>query len=282
MVDSTHYIDFDEVIHRRIPNKKLSKPVFNLLKKLSHVDDINKLFAALPDKVDAEFMQGTVKYLNLKVSVYGLENLHSDDKPLIFASNHPLGALDAVTIGSVLGGIYGDNFKFYANEFLNELKPVRNMFLPIQKYGAQGRKNAQEVMDFFNSNEHLVTFPAGATSRKRKEGLQDLVWQKNFIQKSVEYKRDIVPLYFIGKNSSLFYIMQYIREFLKLKFNIEMLLLASEIFKQEGHHLKICIGKPIDWRTFDHSKKPIQWAKHVRDIAYKLPEYYGISRYSFT
>lgn len=275
MNPETLTIDFDEVVRERLSGKKLPRALFLLLKKISHVDDLNRLISSVPGK-NVEFMQGTLDYLKLSVTVYGKENLNKKDAPMIFACNHPLGALDAVTIGSVLGETYGDKVNFYANEFLNELKPVKEMFLPIYKYSSQGRDNAVMVQDFFYSDNHLVTFPAGATSRKRKEGLVDLVWQKNFIQKSVQYKRDVTPLYFNAKNSRLFYALQHIREFLHLKMNIEMLLLASEIFKQKGHHFTFYIGEPIPWQTFDKSKSPLEWATYVREKAYSLPKKYDV------
>lgn len=277
MINQNIYIDFEEVIKERFPNKKIPRPLFLLIKKIAHVDDLNKVIENAAGSKDVDFMHRTVEYFDLKINVFGKENLQADDKPMIFAGNHPLGALDAVTIGSVLGKVYGNKIKFYANEFLNELKPLRTMFLPIYKYGAQNRNNAQIAEQFFLSGNHLVTFPAGATSRMRKNGLQDLEWQKNFIQKAVQNKRDVVPLYFKAQNSPRFYLLQYIREFLRLKVNIEMLMLPSEIFKQQGSQFSIYIGKPVPWKTFDKSKKPKEWAKWVRDKAYALPKKYEIS-----
>jgi len=273
----THFIDFEKLIQERLPNKKLPKPLFLLLKKIANIDNFNKMFSALYPKINLEMVQGMFEYLNLKVTVLGLENLKKEDKPNIFSSNHPLGALDAATIALVLGNIYGEKFKFYANEFLNELKPLKELFLPIYKYGAQNRENANIVSHFLKSDKHLITFPAGATSRMRKNGLEDLIWQKNFIQKSVQYKRDVVPLYVEARNSRFFYAVQKIRELLKSKQNFEMIFLASELFKQKGNHYKLYIGKPISWQTFDKSKTPMEWAAWVRNISYKLPVEYANS-----
>lgn len=266
-----HRIDLDEIINERFPDRKFPKVIVALLKKIAHIDDLNRMFSSLKPKRNVEFMHGVMDYLNLSVTVQGADYLKKNDNPMIFAGNHPLGALDAVTIGHVLGGIYGENVKFYANEFLNELKPIKDMFLPIYKYGAQSRDNAKVVQTFFESENHLVTFPAGATSRMRKNGLQDLVWHKNFIQKSIQYQRDVVPFYFVAQNSKFFYTLQHIREFIRSKQNFEMLFLASELFKQKGNHYTFYIGEPIPWQTFDKSKTPTQWAAWVREKAYQLP-----------
>ena len=59
---------------------------------------------------------------------------------------------------------------------------------------------------FANPDIPIVIFPAGLCSRKGKEGIADLKWQKMFINKAVQYHRDIIPVYFNGKNSAFFII----------------------------------------------------------------------------
>ena len=57
---------------------------------------------------------------------------------------------------------------------------------------------------------------------------------------------------------------------LGLKFNIAMLYLADEMFKNMNKTFKVTIGKPIPWQTFDKSKSPGEWAQHVKEIVYSL------------
>jgi len=54
-----------------------------------------------------------------------------------------------------------------------------------------------------------------------KGKIVDLEWKKNFITKSVQYQRDVVPIYFEGRNSNFFYNLAKIRKFLGIKFNVE-------------------------------------------------------------
>jgi ribosomal protein S17E len=54
--------------------------------------------------------------------------------------------------------------------------------------------------------------------------------------------------------------------------NIEMLLLAQETIKQEGHTIVIKYGQPIDSKTFDRSKKDQDWAYDVKSKVYQLKE----------
>ena len=57
---------------------------------------------------------------------------------------------------------------------------------------------------------------------------------------------------------------------LGIKFNIAMLYLADEMFKNRHKTFTVTFGKPIPWQTFDKSKTPAQWAEYVKDIVYKL------------
>jgi putative hemolysin len=122
----------------------------------------------------------------------------------------------------------------------------------------------------FQSENHIVMFPAGLCSRKKKGVIKDLPWKKTFITKSIQSQRDIVPIHFEGENSKFFYRLANINKMLGLKFNIAMLYLSDEMFKNKNKTFKVTIGKPIPWQTFDKSKSATEWAQHVQDIVYAL------------
>ena len=225
----------------------------------------------LPEK-NLEFVDACMDFYRIKCNVIGLENLPSDGKPLIFVSNHPLGALEAICIAHVIGHRYNGKINFYANEILTWVEPLKEKFIPVSKKGYQNRESVKKVQEFFQSDEHVVIFPAGATSRKYGDKIIDLEWHKNFVQKSVQYRRDVVPLYFQGQNSTFFYRLEKFREMIGSKVNFEMLFLVDEIFKQRGNTFTLYIGKPVGWQTFDNTKTPRQWAQTVKEMVYKLPE----------
>jgi hypothetical protein len=80
----------------------------------------------------------------------------------------------------------------------------------------------------------------------------------------------VIPVYFEGRNSQFFYNLANLRKFLGIKFNIEMMFLADEMFKQKGKHFVLKFGKPIPWQTFDRSKSHAEWAEWVKDIVYEM------------
>ena len=80
----------------------------------------------------------------------------------------------------------------------------------------------------------------------------------------------MVPIHFGGRNSDFFYNLADTCKRLGIKFNIAMLYLADEMYKNRHKTFRVAIGKPIPWQTFDKSKTPMEWAKYVQDIVYKL------------
>ncbi|MBP1663222.1 MAG: phospholipid/glycerol acyltransferase [Bacteroidetes bacterium] len=265
-------IDFDQIASTLFAGKKIPRFLMRILKKIAHEDGLNELFDSAPGKKNMDFVDACMDFYRIECRVKGIENLPADAKPLIFASNHPLGALDAISILHSIGHRFDGKIKFYANEILNHVEPLREMVLPVSKYSYQGRNNVRKVQEFFRSSEHLLIFPAGATSRKYGDEIIDLEWQKNFIQKSVHYNRDVVPLYFEARNSTFFYFLEKIREKMHSRINFEMLFLVDEIFKQKGNTFTLYIGQTVSWETFDDSKTLQEWATVIKEMAYKLPE----------
>ena len=88
--------------------------------------------------------------------------------------------------------------------------------------------------------------------------------------KSVEFKRNVVPIRIDAKNSPFFYRLAKWRAKLGIKLNIEMLLLVRETRKQQHKTITVTIGKPIPWQSFDTTKTAYQWAQEVRKQVYEL------------
>ncbi|MEG1748990.1 MAG: 1-acyl-sn-glycerol-3-phosphate acyltransferase, partial [Tannerellaceae bacterium] len=199
------------------------------------------------------------------------ENIPSEGR-YIFASNHPLGGLDGICLSAIVGGRFGGNIRYLVNDLLLYLPNLRSIFVPINKHGAQGKQNAELIENAYASDNQIITFPAGLCSRKIDGRIQDPEWKKSFIQKAVEYKRDIVPVYFNGRNSNFFYRLTNLRKALGIKMNYEMIYLPDEMFRCKHKTFRICFGTPIPWQTFDHSRKPTEWAEWVRQCVYKLKD----------
>ena len=263
-------VDVAEIIRAKSPRlaKKMPRFVVNFLRRLVHEKDVNEILAKANGAIGIDFVNIGVESLELKRQVSGMENIPSEGR-FIFVANHPLGGLESLMMMKTINEKYSD-FMFVVNDFLMALEPLRPIFIPINKVGKQSRTNAEQLNELYASDKQVLYFPAGLCSRKIKGKIVDLPWQKNFVVKAVEYQRDIIPIYIGGKNSNFFYRLANWRKRLKIKFNIEMLFLVDEMFKQRGQTITLTIGKPIPYATFDKSKTPIEWAEWVKTETYKM------------
>ena len=244
----------------------------NWLKSIIHQDEVNKFLWESRDKVGVDWLEECVRYLDMTLKLEGEENLPAKDdgKLYTFVSNHPLGGQDGVALGAIIGRHYDGNFKYLVNDLLMNLPGLAPLCIPINKTGNQSRSFPAMVNAGFNSDSHMLMFPAGLCSRKTNGEIRDLPWKKTFISKSVATHRDVVPIHFGGRNSNRFYRIANICKTLGIKVNIAMLFLVDEMYKNVHKTFRVAIGKPIPWQTFDKSKTPAQWAQFVQDTVYKL------------
>lgn len=267
-------IDVDKILQSKMGDKAKRVPRFlvSWLKRRLHQDEVNAFLEKEGDIQGVPWVEDVVEHLGMKLVIEGEENLPSSEDPkrYTFVSNHPLGGLDGVALGAVLGSRYEGQIKYLVNDLLMNLPGLAPLCIPINKTGKQSRQFPLMVEAGFKSENHIIMFPAGLCSRKQKGVIRDLPWNKTFITKSVETQRDIVPIHFGGRNSEKFYRIANICKFFRLKFNVAMIYLVDEMFGNRDKTFVVKIGKPIPWQTFDKSRTPLQWAQYVQDEVYKL------------
>lgn len=271
--DSLH-IDIEKAIKKKAPatGNKIPGWIYRSLAKLICQDKMNQLLDHNKTLTGVDFADGILKDMNVRVVMKGAENIPADGK-FIFASNHPLGGLDGMALVNIFGQRFNKNVRFIVNDLLMNITPLATVFVPINKHGNQGRENAALLNDAFLSDNQILIFPAGLCSRLQNGEIRDLEWKKAVIAKSIEFERDIVPVFFEGENSSFFYRLGYWRKKLGLKVNIEMALLPREMFKNNNKTFVVRVGKPIPWQTFDKSKSQKGWAEYLKNKVYELQQY---------
>ena len=266
-------IDIDKILKGKMgaKTKFVPRPLVNWLKRIAHQDQVNAFLWESRDKTGVDWLEECVKYLDMTLEVEGRENLPAPDDGRLytFVSNHPLGGQDGVALGAIIGRFYDGRFRYLVNDLLMNLPGLAPLCIPINKTGSQSRNFPAMVEAGFQSDNHMLMFPAGICSRRHHGVIADIPWKKTFISKSVEYQRDVVPIHFSGRNSSFFYRLANISD-KYLPFNLAMLFLADEMYKNVHKTFQVKIGKPIPWQTFDKSKNPMEWAQFVRDRVYSL------------
>lgn len=241
-------INLHEILRKRLGKKSCYVPGFLIsgLERLVHQRELNEVLETTYPAEGVDFARQVYDYFGLTLEVDGLENV-PDHGRFVFASNHPLGGLDGIGLIKILGEKYGDDgIRFLVNDLLMNVEPLRPVFLPVNKFGGQGRAAARGIAEAFDSERQLLIFPAGLCSRLGDDGkIRDLSWQKSFVQRAIASGRDIIPVKFVGENRRRFYRLARWRKKLGIGFNIEQVFLPSELCAARGKKFRVIFGKPV-------------------------------------
>ncbi|MBD3626914.1 1-acyl-sn-glycerol-3-phosphate acyltransferase [Cyclobacterium sp.] len=269
-MEDKKFIDIKKVIKEKNPalSKWLPGFVLSYIKRIVHESEVNQIMSKHGDLKELDFVNALIEEFGVEIAICGEENIPRDGS-VIFASNHPLGGLDGVVLMHVLGK-YRKDLRFLVNDVLMHIPHFGKLFVPVNKHGTHGKKGAEIIEETYASQNGVIVFPAGLVSRKQENGIRDLEWKKSFVNKARKYKKDVVPVYIEGKNSSFFYNLANLRKKIGLKANIEMFYLADEMFGQKNKKIVVHIGKPISYEYFDASKSDKYWAEEVKEIVYKI------------
>lgn len=236
-------LNVKEILRKRAP--KIPSFVASLIARIVRQKDLNTLLRTAFPYAGFAFSEKILEALDIRLEMEGLENIPADGK-LVFASNHPLGGLDGIALIALLGKRYGDNgIAFPVNDMLMNVRPLKEVFTPINKYGRQGRERAGSLSDTFRSDAHVIIFPAGLVSRLGKEGIRDLEWRKTFLTQAAATDRTIVPIHFQARNRMRFYRLAQWRKRLRIPINIEQILLPSELVHCRHSTFRITFLPPV-------------------------------------
>ena len=269
-------INIDQLIQEKL-GKKLPRFLVRLLEKLIHQDELNQFLATDgKDKVGLEFVEASLKFLDIKIRIIGEENLQiNDGSKLCFVSNHPLGGIDGLTLLKVIGERYDGNVKVILNSFLAALPGLEPFSVPVNVAGGTSKGILDSVNTVFGSDNQILMFPAQLCSRKQHGEIKDLSWKKGFVQKSIEFNRTIVPIYFHGFNSRAFYNFAKFANFLSKLFKtpgltkLPMAFLPHEMMKNRGKQFTIVVGSPISTNDL----KILSKMESYKDIAESVQIY---------
>lgn len=269
-MENTLHIDIASVLESK--SKKLARftPSFLIryLERIVHQKELNEVLELHGHKPGIEFVRGCFDYLDIKFCSVGLDKLPKSGRYL-FVSNHPFGGLDGMMLVDELAEYFGEAM-IVANDLLMNITPMHDLFVPVNKHGGQSREVLARFREAMNSDAAMASFPAGLCSRKIGGEIVDLPWKTTFLKDAIKSKRDIVPVYFDGQLSKFFYRLSNLRKNLGVKFNIEMLYLVDEMYKQQGGRFEIRFGEPMPYTEFESSRNLKQDAQMVRDRVYQM------------
>lgn len=262
------YINIENIVENSNSKllKSLPKFIIIIIGNIIRQDEINDILSEFEDYKGLPFLEKVIEKLNLNIEIKGIENL-PDNKKSIFVANHPFGILDGLIITNIVGNKYGE-LKAIGNDAFKHIPQLEPLILNIDVFDKSSREYYEKLNEAYASNIPITHFPAGFVSRIYNRKIQDKQWEKSFVKKAIENQRDIVPIRFVGRNTSLFYFIFMVRKLLCIQTNIELILLPRELFKKKNKTIKVKILKPISYKFFDKSLNHIEWAEKIKNQVY--------------
>jgi len=248
--------------------RSLPKFVVRLLERLVRQDDLNASIQRNSDKTGVPFVNGILNDWNVKIVVKGGEKVPGSGR-FVFVANHPVGGMDAMAFLSTIYQFF-PNVISPSNQLFNNIPNLHPVILGVNVFGINTKETVRKFNQLFESDSQIMIFPARIVSRRRKGIISDLPWQKTFVTKSIQYKRDIIPVHISGRNSGLFYFIANLRKFLRIKISVEIILLPHEMMKQRNTTVTITIGEVIPFQSFTDVMTHSEWAQKVKSVVYSL------------
>jgi len=219
-----------------------------LLKKILHQDEINHFLTHGEAYKGFDFVEAVLEYFNFGYTLSNKDkaNIPSSGRVIIIA-NHPLGALDALALISLIKEVRSD-IKILANDVLMQIEPLNSLLIPIDNLGGTtARDSLKKVYEALERDEALIVFPSGEVSRAQPTGIKDTKWKKGFLKFAQKSNSPILPVFIDAKNSPTFYTLSLINK------KISTFLLASEMFKKRSKVIHFKVGEMIAYKTLQSS-----------------------------
>ena len=157
----------------------------------------------------------------------GFENIPARGGIIIIA-NHPLGALDGLSVLHLVLGVRKD-VKIVANQLLSKITPLAPLLLPVDNMKGDSRKaDLANITRALEADQAVIFFPAGEVSRLSARGINDKEWDAGFLRFAERLNMPILPIYIQARNSSLFYAVS------RLSSVLSMLMLPAEMVRYSG------------------------------------------------
>ena len=253
----------------------LKNPAASAIMRLTKIDEVNKLYDVLKDKVGKDFFDSFVRERDLKYIVFE-EDLARIPKtgPFILVSNHPLGAIDGILMTKILTEIRPD-FKIMGNFLLEKIEPMKPYVISVNPF--ENRKELKSSSTGMRGSlKHLEEggcigiFPAGEVSNRNNEfsEIMDKKWEKPALKLIKMARVPVVPMYFHAKNSRLFYQMA------KLHPDLQTLLLPSEMMHKREKPIRVRLGKPVSVKVLEDHDTIEEMGEFLQKKIQLLKTYY--------
>ncbi|MDR2413805.1 MAG: lysophospholipid acyltransferase family protein [Odoribacteraceae bacterium] len=258
--------DFIKVLqgYNRAGDSLLAKFMVHVLR----LNKLNKLREGIPQDSPRLFLDSLIQALGVTIEATeeDLQRVPASG-PFITISNHPFGGLDGIILAKLLSPVR-PGYKVLVDSLLRQLDPVQEYFLGMPSpddHDARGF-GLREAARHLSGGNPLGVFPAADVSSYQADlnQVEDGEWDAATLRLIKAARVPVVPVYFKGSNSLLFYLLGLIHPVLR------GIKLPSELLNRKNRVVKTRIGNPITVDTQDGFHDMVQYGKFLRAKTYLL------------
>lgn len=220
---------------------------------------------------DADFCQKSLDGLGVNVTVDEADlKLIPSTGPLVIVSNHPFGGLDGLVLGAILRRVRPDA-KLLVNYLLGCMPEFREIAFLVDPFGGPTAKQRnmaamKSAIRHVRDGGALGVFPSGEVSHFTigNRCITDPPWSETVARIVQSTNASVVPVYFEGRNSTLFQMLGMIHP------RLRTVMLSRELLRRRNSTVFMHIGHPIPARKLAHMENPRRLTDYLRLRTYVL------------
>jgi putative hemolysin len=269
-MEQNMFINTEDIIKAAKNKRIVGEGAARILMMLLKVNKINSVYLENKDKQGVNFTSSMLNAfeINYELSDEDIDRIPKKG-PCIVVSNHPFGSVDGMMLIDIIGKVRPD-FKLAGSLFLDKAEPLKNHILKSPLLDIKTERENQEgvklAAEHLQNGGCLAIFPAGEVSGYNyyANDITDKPWRSSLLKFIYKASVPIVPLYFRGANSKLFYLLEFIHPALrKYKF-------PSELLNKKNQLIKIKIGNPITVKDQKDFSDYSLFGRYLRAKTYAL------------
>lgn len=247
-------LDIRALIEQKSPNfftrkpRIISKLLIAILEKILHMSEVNEFLRAHDNVRGLAFIDEAFETLDFSYTLSHKDhNKIPAEGKLIIVANHPLGALDGLSLLKAVSEVRPD-VKIIANDVLMYFENLADYLIPYDVFSHKMKRIQMQRIDQALAEEQAIIFFAAAeVSRFGPKGIKDPPWLNGPVFFAKRHNVPILPVFFRAKNSFLFYLVSIIHK------GFSTFLLPHELFKKRGKNIRLVVGDPIPGVVFSSS-----------------------------
>lgn len=238
------------------------------ISKLHRIDDV---ITSIDPELDRCNHQQALDNLEIdwEIDQSELDQIPSEG-PVLIVSNHAFGGADGLVLATAVMSRRPD-FHLMTNFMLLALIKLRENYLPLNPFSNEASSNVhtlKKAIKKLQAGEVIATFPSGEVSHRtwRNWSVNDPPWSQSIATMALRSKATVVPLYFHGRNSTLFQLAGLVHPLLRT------MLLGRELTNKRGRCIKASIGKPITVEKLKEFPDRATLTEYLRGRVYMLAD----------